>query len=207
MRDLMSAKFGVGPAGSKPNTLLKLGLEYRTLWTAELPQHESDFDVVGELQEPLLALARRGLGIHRRSDVGHGRRNPDRTMRPMPPWTERHTDGVRLAQNTVSPRSRNCARTRSTRSPRRRLGVLQRVRQAEGLPLALAHLMERQDLHPLHRATGAENLQRRGVVRDRGDVVDGVGQPGHQHVPDPDGRCRARPAGGRRPGWAPTLAR
>ena len=78
MRDLMSAKSGVGPDGSKPNTLLKLGLEYRTLWLLSSRSMKPDLDIVGELEEPLLAFARRGLGILGRSDVAHSRRKFDR---------------------------------------------------------------------------------------------------------------------------------
>ena len=68
---------------------------------------------------------------------------------------------------------------------RRRLDVLQRVVEAEPLPLEAAHLVERQHLDALDVAESGREL---GDLRQ---VVSIVGQARHEHEADPD-RLAAR---------------
>src|SRR6266566_5923371 len=71
-----------------------------------------------------------------------------------------------------------------------RLGALQRVVDAELLPLALAELVEAQDLHAL------EALQAGAEIGDALHVVVPVGEARHQDEPHPHGAAQVREAAG-----------
>ena len=63
----------------------------------------------------------------------------------------------------------------------RGLKIHERVGEAELAPFELAHLVEGEHVHPLHIAEAG------GIAGEGGDVIQLVGEAGHQHIAQPHG--------------------